>query len=200
MSQDRTGIFSGDDPLEIARDWIDAAWKSEPRDANATQLATVDAAGMPNVRTVLLKDIEDDAFVFYTNYTSAKAEEIEHAGKAAFVIHWKSLNRQVRVRGTVTREDGPRADAYFASRALQSRIGAWASPQSRPLESRADLEGRVAKIVERFGDDPPRPPFWGGFRLRPVEIEFWAEGDFRLHDRFGWQWTADGWNVTRLAP
>ena len=200
MSQDRTGIFSGDDPLEIARDWIDAAWKSEPRDANAMQLATVDAAGMPNVRTVLLKDIEDDAFVFYTNYTSAKAEEIEHAGKAAFVIHWKSLNRQVRVRGTVSREEGSRADAYFASRALQSRIGAWASPQSRPLESRADLEGRVAEIVERFGDDPPRPPFWGGFRLRPVEIEFWAEGDFRLHDRFGWQRTADGWNVTRLAP
>ncbi len=200
MSQDRTGIFSGDDPLEIARDWIDAAWKSEPRDANAMQLATVDAAGMPNVRTVLLKDIEDDAFVFYTNYTSAKAEEIEHAGKAAFVIHWKSLNRQVRVRGTVTREEGPRADAYFASRALQSRIGAWASPQSRPLESRADLEARVAEIVERFGDDPPRPPFWGGFRLRPVEIEFWAEGDFRLHDRFGWQRTADGWNATRLAP
>jgi len=200
MSQDRTGIFSGDDPFAIARGWMDEARTSEPNDANAMQLATVDARGLPNVRTLLLKDIEDDAFVFYTNYESAKAEELDQAGKAAFVIHWKSLRRQIRVRGTVTREDGPQADEYFASRALQSRIGAWASPQSRPLESRAALEARVAEMTERFGDAPPRPPFWGGYRLRPVEIEFWADGEFRLHDRFLWSRTDEGWQITRLGP
>ncbi len=200
MSQDRTGIFSGDDPFAITRGWMDEAWGTEPNDANAMQLATVDAEGMPNVRTVLLKDIEDDAFVFYTNYESAKAAELDKTGKAAFVIHWKSLRRQIRARGTVTREDGPQADEYFASRAPQSRIGAWASPQSRPLESRAVLEARIAEMNERFGDDPPRPSFWGGYRLRPVEIEFWADGEFRLHDRFLWKRTADGWQITRLAP
>jgi pyridoxamine 5'-phosphate oxidase len=200
MSQDRTGIFAGDDPFAIARRWMDEAWASEPNDANAMQLATVDAGGLPNVRTLLLKDIEDDAFVFYTNYESAKAEELDQSGKAAFVIHWKSLRRQIRVRGTVTREDGPQADEYFASRAVQSRIGAWASPQSRPLESRAALEARVAEMTERFGDAPPRPPFWGGYRLHPVEIEFWADGEFRLHDRFRWTRTDGEWQITRLGP
>lgn len=200
MSQDRTGIFSGDDPFEITRRWMEEAWKTEPADANAMQLATVDAAGLPNVRTLLLKDIEDDAFVFFTNYTSAKAEELEQSGKAAFVIHWKSLRRQIRARGTVTREDGPIADAYFATRPVQSRIGAWASPQSKPVESRAELEARVAEMTGKLGDDPPRPEFWGGYRLRPVEMEFWADGDFRLHDRFRWLRTADGWEVTRLGP
>jgi pyridoxamine 5'-phosphate oxidase len=151
---------------------------------------------------VLLKGIEPDAFVFYTNYESAKARELDGAGKAAFVMHWKSLRRQVRVRGLVSREDGPEADAYFASRSLKSRLGAWASRQSRPLSSRAALMAEVAKVTAQHGPNPARPPFWGGFRITPVEIEFWADGDFRLHDRFVWRRediTAP-WQVTRLNP
>ncbi|MFN3938119.1 MAG: pyridoxamine 5'-phosphate oxidase [Gemmobacter sp.] len=199
---DRGGIFAGDDPFAIARAWLAEAERTEPNDANAIALATVDPAGMPNARMVLLKEIEADAFVFYTNYGSVKAQEIEAAGKAAFVMHWKSLRRQIRVRGTVTREDGPQADAYFASRSLQSRLGAWASRQSQPLASRLTLMAEVAKQTARHGTSPPRPPFWGGFRIRPVEIEFWADGAFRLHDRFRWvrAHDAEHWNVTRLSP
>ncbi|SFR04127.1 Pyridoxamine 5'-phosphate oxidase [Poseidonocella sedimentorum] len=198
----RGGIFAGSDPFAIARSWLAEAEGAEPNDANAMALATVDAAGMPNVRMVLLKDIEADAFVFYTNYTSRKAEEIESAGKAAFVIHWKSLRRQIRVRGTVTREAGEKADAYFASRSLKSRLGAWASHQSQPLSSRAALMARVAKITARYGASPPRPPFWGGYRIVPEEIEFWADGAYRLHDRFRWIRASDreSWQVTRLNP
>ncbi len=151
---------------------------------------------------VLLKEIEDDAFVFYTNYTSAKAAELDHAQKAAFVMHWKSLRRQVRVRGLVEREDGPKADAYYASRSLQSRIGAWASDQSAPLDSRASLMAKVAKVTAQKGVNPERPPFWGGYRIKPLEIEFWSDGAFRLHDRF--RWTRDNsaapWLVSRLHP
>jgi pyridoxamine 5'-phosphate oxidase len=157
---------------------------------------------MPNARMVLLKEIEAAAFVFYTNYESRKAEEIESAGAAAFVMHWKTLRRQVRARGPVTRVEGPQADAYFASRSLQSRLGAWASRQSRPLGSRAGLVAEVAKVTARFGTNPPRPPFWGGYRLVPLEIEFWADGPFRLHDRFRWSRPdpAAPWAVTRLSP
>ncbi|PID35191.1 MAG: pyridoxamine 5'-phosphate oxidase, partial [Rhodobacterales bacterium] len=171
-------------------------------DPNAIALSTVDADGLPNVRMVLLKDIEDDAFVFYTNYGSAKAGEIEQAGKAAFVMHWKSLRRQIRVRGLVTREEGPQADAYFASRSLKSRLGAWASHQSQPLASRAALMARVAGVTAEHGPNPKRPPFWGGYRIRPLEIEFWADGPFRLHDRFRWvRESCDApWEVTRLNP
>ncbi len=199
---DRSGIFAGDDPFAIARAWLAEAEKTEPNDPNAIALATVDAQGMPNVRMVLLKEIEDDAFVFYTNYGSAKARELDSTGKAAFVMHWKSLRRQVRARGLVSREDGPRADEYFASRSLKSRLGAWASRQSQPLASRAALMAEVARVTARFGTNPPRPPFWGGYRLTPLEIEFWADGAFRLHDRFVWR-RADpgsGWDVTRLNP
>ena len=167
----------------------------------------MDDQGLPNVRMVLLKEIETEgegggAFVFYTNYTSKKGQEIESAGKAAFVLHWKSLRRQIRVRGTVTREDGPKADEYFASRSLKSRIGAWASQQSRPLTSREALMATAAKLAVTKGPNPPRPPFWGGFRIRPVEIEFWADGAFRLHDRFRWyrKGVSDDWSVTRLNP
>ena len=199
---DRGGIFAGDDPFEIAKGWLAEAEKTEPNDPNAIALATVDADGMPNVRMVLLKDIEADAFVFYTNYGSVKAQEIDAAGKAAFVMHWKTLRRQVRVRGTVTREDGPAADTYFASRSLKSRLGAWASRQSQPLMSRAALVAEVAKVTITQGPNPKRPPFWGGFRISPVEIEFWADGDFRLHDRFRWRRSApgDAWTVERLNP
>jgi pyridoxamine 5'-phosphate oxidase len=157
---------------------------------------------MPNVRMVLLKEIEPDAFVFYTNYEGQKAQELGHAGKAAFVMHWKSLRRQIRVRGIVSKEDGPKADAYYASRSLGSRLGAWASRQSRPLASRAALIKEVAKVTATKGTNPARPPFWGGYRITPVEIEFWADGEHRLHDRFQWRRTTkDGpWEVVRLNP
>lgn len=199
---DRTGIFAGDDPFRIARDWLAEAEKTEVNDPNAIALSTVDADGLPNARMVLLKDIEDAAFVFYTNYTSKKAEEIDAAGKAAFVMHWKSLRRQVRVRGLVEKEDGPAADAYYASRSLKSRLGAWASDQSKPLDSRATLMAEVARITASKGPNPPRPPFWGGFRIKPLEIEFWADGAFRLHDRFRWRRDSldAKWQVNRLNP
>jgi pyridoxamine 5'-phosphate oxidase len=203
---DRTGIFAGDDPFVIARSWLAEAAKVEPNDPNAIALATVDAQGLPNVRMVLLKEIEigarSGAFVFYTNYGSAKASEIAGTGKAAFVMHWKSLRRQIRVRGLVTKEDGPQADAYFASRSLQSRLGAWASHQSQPLESRGALLAEVARVTAQKGLNPPRPPFWGGFRITPLEVEFWADAAFRLHDRF--QWRRDdlesAWETNRLNP
>jgi pyridoxamine 5'-phosphate oxidase len=199
---DRDGIFAGDDPFDIARRWLAEAEDSEVNDPNAIALSTVDGDGLPNARMVLLKEIEADAFVFYTNYESAKAAEVDQAGKAAFVMHWKSLRRQIRVRGTVTREDGPQADAYYASRSLKSRLGAWASQQSRPLASRAALMAEVARITARHGANPPRPSFWGGYRIKPVEIEFWADGAFRLHDRFVWRRRNAGqaWDVRRLSP
>lgn len=199
---DRTGIFAGDDPFEIARRWLSEAESSEPNDPNAIALSTVDGDGLPNARMVLLKDIEADAFVFYTNYGSAKAQEIDHAQKAAFVMHWKSLRRQIRVRGLVSREEGPQADAYYDSRSLKSRLGAWASHQSQPLASRAALVAEVAKVTAQHGPMPKRPPFWGGFRIVPVEIEFWADGAFRLHDRFVWRRKTPSveWSVQRLSP
>jgi pyridoxamine 5'-phosphate oxidase len=199
---DRTGIFAGDDPFAIARTWLAEAEPKEPNDPNAIALATVDAAGLPNVRMVLLKDIEADAFVFYTNYTSRKGQEIERSGKAAFVLHWKSLRRQIRVRGVTEREEGPKADEYYASRSLKSRLGAWASAQSQPLSSRAALMADVARITAIHGTNPARPAFWGGIRIRPLEIEFWADGAFRLHDRFRWSrsGTAEDWTILRLNP
>lgn len=199
---ERSGIFEGDNPITIIRRWMAEAEAAEVNDPNAIALSTVDADGLPNARMVLLKEIEPDAFVFYTNYESAKAAELDSAGKAAFVMHWKSLHRQVRVRGLVTKEDGPQADAYYKSRSLQSRLGAWASRQSRPLASRAALMAEVAKVTARHGTDPDRPPFWGGYRITPLEIELWADGAFRLHDRFRWtrKKQADPWGKTRLNP
>ena len=199
---DRDGIFDGDDPFEIARRWLAEAEQSEVNDPNAIALSTVDQDGLPNVRMVLLKEIEADAFVFYTNYESAKARELDSAGKAAFVMHWKSLHRQIRVRGLVSKEDGPKADAYYQSRSLKSRLGAWASRQSRPLSSRTSLMAEVAKVTALKGPNPDRPPFWGGYRIDPVEIEFWADGAFRLHDRFVWRRrsAADAWRIERLSP
>lgn len=199
---ERDGIFAGDDPFEIARQWLTEAEASEINDPNAVALATADAGGLPNVRMVLLKEIAENGFVFYTNYGSAKGQELDANPQAAMVLHWKSLRRQIRLRGQVTREEGPKADAYYASRSLKSRLGAWASEQSRPLDSRATLMAEVAKVTARKGPNPPRPPFWGGFRIAPVEIEFWADGAFRLHDRFVWRRETDdeSWNIQRLNP
>ena len=199
---DRSGLFAGDDPFEIARQWLAEAERAEPNDPNAIALSPGDANGLPNARMVLLKSIDADSFVFYTNYDSAKAQEIEQGGKAAFVMHWKSLRRQIRVRGDVVREDGPEADDYYESRSLKSRLGAWASKQSRSLSSRASLMAEVAKVTATHGSSPKRPPFWGGYRITPVEIEFWADGAFRLHDRFRWTKNAEqyGWDINRLSP
>lgn len=219
--KDRSGIFAGNDPFALARAWLAEAEQAETNDPSAIALATVDDTGLPDVRMVLLKEIEgstcDGAFVFYTNFDSAKGAEIEATGVAAFVMHWKSLRRQIRVRGHVSRVEDAQADEYYRSRALQSRIGAWASRQSRPLESRGKLMTDVARLGISLGLNPPRPPHWGGYRIRPVQIEFWADGAFRLHDRFQWQRLGnaqenpnpDGegaeivesfWRVRRLSP
>jgi len=207
MGDARDGIFAGDDPFGIARRWLAEATKSEPNDPNAIALATANADGAPNVRMVLLKDIEGaspgGAFVFYTNFESAKGRELAANPQAAFVLHWKSLRRQLRARGPVEIVDDATADAYYTSRAYQSRIGAWASAQSRPLESRGALLAEAARIAARHPIRPPRPPHWGGYRIRPLEIEFWADGQFRMHDRFRWTRAdtgADDWAVTRLNP
>ena len=203
---DRDGIFAGSDPFALARAWLGEAAGTEPNDPNAIALATVDAGGLPNVRVVLLKEIEDGpdgGFVFYTNFEGGKGRELARAPRAAFVTHWKSLRRQVRARGTVERVEDVKADAYYASRGLDSRLGAWASAQSRPLADRAALERAVDAARDAHGDDPPRPPHWGGFRLRPTEMEFWADGPARLHDRFRWTRAAAGagaWRVERLNP
>lgn len=199
---ERAGIFAGDDPFALTRAWLARAERTEPSDPNAIALATVDSNGLPNVRVVLLKEIEDDAFVFYTNYQSAKGQELISAGKAAFVLYWKSLYRQIRVRGEVTVEDGAKADAYYQSRVLDSRLGAWASRQSRPLESHEALMAEIERVRQEKGENPPRPPFWGGFRLRPLEMEFWHGEEYRLHDRFQWKRDSvtDPWKIQRLNP
>jgi pyridoxamine 5'-phosphate oxidase len=195
-------MMTDGDPFDQARAWLAEAEATEPNDPNAIALATVDPEGLPNVRMVLLKEIEPAAFVFYTNYESRKGQEIAASGKAAFVVHWKSLARQIRVRGLVSREDGPKADAYYASRSLQSRLGAWASRQSQPLASRAALMAEVTRVTAIKGPNPDRPPFWGGFRIVPLEIEFWQDGAFRLHDRIRWERVTveSGWKTTRLNP
>jgi pyridoxamine 5'-phosphate oxidase len=199
---ERDGIFAGEDPFEIARAWLAEAEETEINDPNAMALASLGEGGLPNVRMVLLKEIAEDGFVFYTNYGSAKGQELGAHPMAAGVLHWKSLRRQLRFRGTVTREEGDKADAYFASRSLKSRLGAWASRQSQPLSSRAALMAEVAKVTAQKGPNPPRPPFWGGFKITPLEIEFWADGAFRLHDRFVWrrETPAESWRISRLNP
>ena len=199
---ERTGIFEGNDPFDIARRWLSEAEKGELNDPNAIALSTVDPDGLPNVRMVLLKEIDPDSFVFYTNYNSVKSQEIEAAGKAAFVWHSKALHRQIRVRGLVEKENGPQADAYYNSRSLKSRLGAIASKQSQSLSSRSALVAEVAKVTAMHGISPKRPEYWGGWRIRPVEIEFWADGDYRLHDRFRWSRIGciSDWNVERLYP
>ena len=196
----------GLDPFVLANRWLEEAVASEPADANAAALATADTEGFPNVRMVLIKNIAagvGGSFVFYTNLESVKGREIAGNPRAALVLYWKSRRRQLRARGPLEPVTPTEADEYFGSRPLQSRYGAWASRQSRPLSSRAALLGEVARLSARYPLGPPRPPHWSGFRLRPVEIEFWKNGAFRLHDRARWtrpHSQSPDWSVTRLHP
>ena len=195
-------IFYGADPISIAKKWLKEAEKTEINDANAMALASVDQEGVPNVRMVLLKEIESNAFVFYTNYDSVKASEIVESGNAAMVLHWKSLRRQIRVRGKIEKTSGEQADKYFGSRSLNSRYGAIASDQSKPLDSRETLLRRSNEVAVREGQHPKRPKNWGGFKIIPFEIELWADGEHRLHDRFRYilKPKVDKWSKQRLYP
>ncbi|MCW2310027.1 pyridoxamine 5'-phosphate oxidase [Rhodobium gokarnense] len=196
-------IFDSDEPFRLFGDWLAEAEKTEPNDPNAMALATVDETGLPDVRMVLLKGVDATGFVFYTNLESAKGVELAATPKAALCFHWKSLRRQVRVRGPVVAVTAEEADAYYDSRARQSRIGAWASKQSRPLESRFHLEKEVARYAAKYGiGKVPRPPHWSGFRVVPQSIEFWRDRPFRLHDRLVFSRAHDEapWQTVRLFP
>ncbi|WP_312797926.1 pyridoxamine 5'-phosphate oxidase [Tianweitania sp.] len=188
-------------PFELFGAWLDEATSTEINDPNAVAVATVDPTGMPNVRVVLLKEFDARGYTFYTNYESAKGQEILSARKAAMCFHWKSLRRQVRIRGDVELVSDAEADAYYNTRPRGSRIGAWASQQSRPLESRDVLEKAVAQITERYGDgDIPRPAHWSGFRIVPDVIEFWRDMPYRLHDRVVFTRAGEEWTTERLYP
>ena len=196
-------FFAAPEPMALFAAWMADAEAHEINDPNAMALGTVDAGGLPNIRMVLLKDVSQGGFVFYTNYESAKGRELLASGKAALLFHWKSLRRQVRVRGTVASVTEAEADAYFASRARGSRIGAWASQQSRALEGRFALEKAVAFYAAKHAiGEVPRPPHWSGFRVTPLEIEFWHDRPFRLHDRavFRRAQVAAAWTKERLFP
>ncbi|WP_026596939.1 pyridoxamine 5'-phosphate oxidase [Methylobacterium sp. 77] len=189
------------DPWALFAAWMGEAERSESEDANAMALATAGSDGLPDVRMVLLKGVDETGFVFYTNVDSAKGEELAQNPQAALVLHWKSLRRQVRARGAVSPVTAEEADAYFASRRRESRIGAHASRQSRPLADRATLEAEVAALSSRYEDQPvPRPENWTGFRIAPVSIEFWQNGPYRLHDRVRFTRSGGGWSGARLYP
>jgi pyridoxamine 5'-phosphate oxidase len=191
------------EPFALFGEWLKEAGATEPNDPNAVALATVDEEGLPDVRMVLLKGFDSNGFVFYTNFESRKGREILASMKAAMCFHWKSLRRQVRIRGPVEVVSDEEADAYYDTRPRGSRIGAWASKQSRPLESRFALEKAVAEFTARYAiGEIPRPEYWSGFRIRPTSIEFWHDRPFRLHDRvvFERESTSDDWRKTRLYP
>ncbi len=195
-------LFVGEEPFTIFRRWLEEARKTEVNDPDAIALATVDKEGLPNVRMVLLRIIEEDAFVFFTNYGSKKAQEAFLTNKVAFNLHWKSLRRQIRVRGHVEKEDGMIADKYFSEREFGSQTAAWASKQSETLTDRQELIERWRSFKNQFEKNVGRPDFWGGIRIKPVQIEFWADGQYRLHDRFLWErkYGEKSWSVRRLYP
>jgi pyridoxamine 5'-phosphate oxidase len=201
--QEMADFTEAGDPFTLFFQWMKEAEASEPVDPEAMAVATVDADGLPNVRTILLKGADARGFVFYTNKGSAKGRELAGSPKAALLFYWKSLGRQIRIRGPVEPASEAEADAYFATRHRDSRIGACASAQSRPLQSRAVLEEEVARLTKAFGSgDVPRPAYWGGYRVIPLEIEFWRSGAFRLHDRIVFRRASptDPWTKTRLYP
>lgn len=209
MQRQAPDFFGATDPFVLFETWFAEAKQHEPNDPNAMSCATVDAAGMPNVRIVLLKALDSAdlgatrGFVFYTNHEGTKGRELLDTNKAALNFHWKSLSRQVRVRGVVSVVSDAEADAYYASRPRGSRIGAWASRQSRPLASRAELEDAVKRFEAKFGEgDIPRPAHWSGFRVTPLMIEFWHDRPFRLHDRllFSRSALSEAWTTSRLSP
>jgi pyridoxamine 5'-phosphate oxidase len=193
--------LSAEDPMALFAEWLADAVAKEVNDANAMALSTVDADGAPDVRMVLLKDAGTDGFVFYTNLESAKGRQLAARPQAALLFHWKSLRRQVRVRGTVSRVTDAEADAYWATRARPAQLGAWASEQSRPLPDRLAFEKRIAEYGLKFGlGKPPRPPHWSGFRIIPSHIEFWRDRAFRLHERLVFDKAPGGWTTSRLYP
>jgi pyridoxamine 5'-phosphate oxidase len=193
-------ISAGTEPFELFQTWFDEAVTAEINDPDAIALASVNADGMPSVRMVLLRQWSEDGFLFFTNYQSRKSGELLATGKAAFCMHWKSLRKQVRVTGQVGKATAAQSDAYFNSRGRGSQIGAWASAQSQPLGSRAELMAQVEAHDKKFPNAVTRPPHWGGFCLVPDEIEFWADGEHRLHDRFRFTRADCGWDIQRLNP
>lgn len=189
------------DPIEQWRLWFDAAMQADVYEPNAMVVATVDEGGWPHARNLLVKDVDEQGFVFYTNYESAKAAELESAGKASLLFSWLPMHRQVRVVGTVSRVSAEQSDAYFASRPRGSQLGAWASPQSDLIADASVLERSVQDVEARFADtDVTRPPFWGGYRLSPVMFEFWQGRPSRLHDRLRYVYRDSSWHIDRIAP